>query len=102
MLQKRQRSRRKRTPRRASLRPFGIRRIFVGHCCLVHPPLPKRQDQGQAVLRQCKVAEDKLQGWRLAHLRQDAGALMRRRFTRMLSRTEAKKKLRVTPGLSDF
>ncbi|CAE7261772.1 unnamed protein product [Symbiodinium sp. KB8] len=35
-------------------------------------------DQGQAVLRQCKVAEDKLQGWRLAHLRQDAGALMRR------------------------
>ena len=67
MLRKRQRSRRKRAPRRESLKPSGFRRVFVGHCCLVHwPPelrLPKGQGQDQAGLRQRMAAEDKLQGW---------------------------------------
>ena len=36
-----------------------------------------------------------------ARLRQEAGALMRRRFTRMLSKTKAKKTLQVTPGLCE-
>ena len=82
VLRKRQRSRRKRTPRRENLKPCGFRRIFVGHCCLAHPPPELRLPKGQAGLRQC--TEDRLLGWSPARLRQGAGALMRRRFTRML------------------